>query len=394
MLLGSQPPSADCLKEMGGNWRVAILPQIGYSQLDDQLAGIDRNTRADPLLRDQYLLDSQTLQRTAVGSYICPSEPSDPVRAIYHYSGSVLDPDNLAVAPAAIASYVGSAGTASPGDSSWSLCSLLEAAGLSCSCQANHYAAYGPSGDGMFHLRSERIRLDDVLDGTAHTLMVGELTVLTSNAPPECGHPVGGRWIQWMGVWAVGSVTHGLNYPCRTTWWHGNQFGSYHPGGVNFALADGSVRFLADTLSLRVLVTLATRNGNDDYGNGFLKFGKDQCVVNRKELSSMHQAGLGTEPKEDYRAPIPLSPALWLWPPAALASRRHDNQRSPLSLAVVLALACSLTGCGGSPSYPETCPTTGLVTFGGQPLTAGVITYAPVKRSGTKTSFRPDQCRR
>ena len=61
-----------------------------------------------------------------------------------------------------------------------------------------------------------------------------------------------------------------------------------------------------------------------------------------------------------------------------MPSRRRGNQTHSWGLLVVLALLCGLAGCGGNPSYPETSPTTGLVTFRGQPLTSGTITYAPV----------------
>jgi prepilin-type processing-associated H-X9-DG protein len=48
---------------------------------------------------------------------------------------------------------------------------------------------------------------------------------------------------------------------------HLDDFGSHHPGGAQFLLGDGSVRFLAETISLTLYQPLATRAAGEPVGS-------------------------------------------------------------------------------------------------------------------------------
>ena len=47
--------------------------------------------------------------------------------------------------------------------------------------------------------------------------------------------------------------------PCFTSCYNGNEDYSFHPGGGNYLMGDGSVRFLKKTLDIRIYVRLLTR---------------------------------------------------------------------------------------------------------------------------------------
>jgi prepilin-type processing-associated H-X9-DG protein len=124
--------------------------------------------------------------------------------------------------------------------------------------------------------RNSRVRLADVTDGTSTTLLVGER--------PPGGTMRYGWWYAGAGQDDDGTLDAHLGARERNTagtYYRGCQVGPYrfgratldapcgdfhfwslHPGGANFALCDGSVRFLPYSADA-VLPALATRAGGE-----------------------------------------------------------------------------------------------------------------------------------
>jgi prepilin-type N-terminal cleavage/methylation domain-containing protein/prepilin-type processing-associated H-X9-DG protein len=121
-------------------------------------------------------------------------------------------------------------------------------------------------GDGIFwraDIRKGPMRLAEITDGTSNTFMIGE------DIP---------RLIQW-NAWAYPNGANGtcaippntgvnlgdpdLGTPGFGRWPTRYSFRSRHPGGLNFALADGSVRFISQTIPLLTYRAMATRTGGE-----------------------------------------------------------------------------------------------------------------------------------
>jgi prepilin-type N-terminal cleavage/methylation domain-containing protein/prepilin-type processing-associated H-X9-DG protein len=122
------------------------------------------------------------------------------------------------------------------------------------------------NGDGLFwraDIRQGKMPLTAITDGTSNTLMIGEDVPefiawnAWSYANGACGTcaipPNTGITIPPLGITAAQYA----NWPQRYS------FRSRHTGGLQFALADGSVRFISESIPLQVYRAMATRAGGE-----------------------------------------------------------------------------------------------------------------------------------
>ncbi len=118
--------------------------------------------------------------------------------------------------------------------------------------------ASGPPGVGLFDRAVHPVTFDDVRDGLSNTLLAGETIPeqCTFNGAYNHNFPIAGTTIP---INTMLSTDEGVD----SKWWLGCGFKSRHPGGCNFALADGSVRFFSQALDYKLYNELGTRAGNE-----------------------------------------------------------------------------------------------------------------------------------
>ncbi len=221
------------------SWLAEVLPFIEQNNLYQQ-GGIPANT----------LLGSGILAMR-VPTFFCPSDAAG-------LAGVTTLAGNLEDIPVGLTNYKGVSGSNWGADFQDHLVVL--------NTDWPHRGVNGSfdglaNGDGML-FRSDwtrGLRLIDVTDGTSNTFMIGEDVPAmnfwvswpySNNAygtcaiPPNVRPPGGGQYApgDWQNTWS---------------------FRSRHPGGLNFALADGSVHFIPDSIDLPLYWALATINGGE-----------------------------------------------------------------------------------------------------------------------------------
>ena len=231
--IGRFPPGAAWTKSggMGMSLHVALLPYLEQNAMYDKL-----ETSATPM--------DVEIGRQVPNAFLCPSDGLQPI-----------DPFES--------------------EKQWRTCNFVGVTGAG--MEAEHIVDLDDSmcgdyyTDGVFYPFSDT-RIADIRDGTSNTLALGEraheLRLWTKGAyytggPDKEVCVFSAKNIRW----PINSDPQTLCYlDCsggRTCVFNDVFFGSRHPGGTHFLLADGSVQFLNETINLEILQEMATIAGGE-----------------------------------------------------------------------------------------------------------------------------------
>ncbi|TWT73999.1 Type II secretion system protein G precursor [Allorhodopirellula solitaria] len=120
--------------------------------------------------------------------------------------------------------------------------------------------------DGVFHLRSQ-LRFADILDGTTHTIGIGELSY--QKYPFYRAWTRGLYWYNGVALlsnknhkWPINAAKSG-NF---TMTFNNGGYGSEHPGGCLMGMMDGSVRFVTESIGMTAYRAAASRASTEMEG--------------------------------------------------------------------------------------------------------------------------------
>lgn len=240
---------------IGGPWIVMILPNLDQTALFQQHQKIvsERGEAVDWYGNSTYTSQNMKIGSERVAFMDCPSHPAS---------------EEL----------------------------MANGTGMEHLARGNYAASYGAGGYGTSFTQNASIggvfgnnskyRMRDITDGTSNTIMLSELRYRL---------PGGNSYQDIRGVWAYGSMgsnifstltapnssendsiwgcRHVDDLPCGSSNSDGNTYQnlwaaarSYHVGGVQGTMTDGSVRFFSENIDLGVWNALGTRSGGETIG--------------------------------------------------------------------------------------------------------------------------------
>ena len=244
--------SPDCCVNNGDTWAVMLFPFIELKTVYDAMDH-NGNLRNTPVNR-------QVAQSVKMPVFVCPTDPDANRPVMQRFPRDNPDPAHALWYPASMGpTHMGQCPFCPAGDtpSEQNYC-----------CQGWSYGTNGnpalgiPAGAfaGMFGRSRRSLRLAEVTDGLSTTFMAGE------TIPKHC---------TFMGVFSLNFCVSGTSIPINTmeddsrsypnafNWFRTCGYKSFHPNGANFAMGDGSVRFIRTQIDYRIYNHLGTRAGGE-----------------------------------------------------------------------------------------------------------------------------------
>jgi len=230
-LTGSCPAQSDPWTDARMPWSVAMLPYIEQGSLFSQF---NPNTSFATNREQGSGAANYAIQSKPLSMFQCPSDPRMP--------GTNSS------------NYIAVAGGGSPTASG---------------CVSTNYAEFIVYGNGVFFVNS-KTRITDITDGTTNTYMLAESKYMVldtwSGGQNKQGFWSAGVYLRadWRYFCNLTAAVEPINKPCcgiadytPTTLRQseapvGRTFGSFHTGGCNVAMADGSIRFLPNSLDINI----------------------------------------------------------------------------------------------------------------------------------------------
>jgi prepilin-type N-terminal cleavage/methylation domain-containing protein/prepilin-type processing-associated H-X9-DG protein len=234
-------PHACCTVRPGAPWAAMILPYMEQKGIYDSF-NFSLNINK---------LDNTTSVTTVISGYVCPSDPaaSNPLIPMnLSYLGSTAYPNALGLW------YLGNMGPTIMDQCVF--CPDTKPSATNFCCQGSGFGNGGRSTfSGIFGRSPDNVSMVEVIDGLSNTFLVGE------TLPKDCKY--NGAYTSNFSFTATiipinvfeSTATNGNAY------YRACGFKSRHPGGANFLLCDGSVRFIKQSINYQVYNNLGTRAG-------------------------------------------------------------------------------------------------------------------------------------
>ncbi len=235
------------------SWHARVLPYIEHDNLLRQ-ADITRNT----------LGQGAAAAQTRLKVFLCPSDPDNNKTEVpAHAFLRRTDPNAPLLGVTNYLPAVGSNwcwggwGNCHPLPFNANCCDSFTPTGSPNGIFPINYNFQQGRFDPVDEKKLSNRRLSDITDGTSSTFMIGEHLL---------GIDINGLWSHTdfvQGTCAMPPNLHKSRRFAPTDWANSLGFHSQHPGGVQFAFADGSVRFITDSIPLPVYRSLSTRAGGE-----------------------------------------------------------------------------------------------------------------------------------